>query len=187
MLDWLPIHARARARRRRGVIRNLLAWIELWFASAAGAWNEPLVDVAWCGALAAFAFAAYGYWRALGLASWLALALVYGLVSLPLIDAHVALAGYADLWLALTLGLATLAWVRWIIDGERGQLALATCLALCLPAIKIEGMVWLLCSAPSSRSISCRDAGAGRARRASRSCSSPACSSPARSGRSQVR
>jgi len=56
----------------------------------------------------------------------------------------VALAGYADLWLALTLGLATLAWVRWIVDGERGQLALAACLALCLPAIKLEGTVWLL-------------------------------------------
>ena len=123
---------------------ELLAWIELWFASAAGAWTEPLIDVAWCGALAAFAFAAYGYWRALGLASWLALGLVYVLVSLPLIDAHVALAGYADLWLALTLGLTTLAWVRWIIEGERGQLALAACLALCLPAIKLEGAVWLL-------------------------------------------
>jgi hypothetical protein len=32
------------------------------------------------------------------------------LVSLPLIDAHVALAGYADLWVAITLGLAVLAW-----------------------------------------------------------------------------
>jgi hypothetical protein len=122
----------------------LLAWVQLWFASAAGAWNEPLVDVAWCGALAAFSLAAYGYWRALALAPWLALALVYVLVSLPLIDAHVALAGYADLWLALALGLATLAWVRWIVDGERGQLALAACLALCLPAIKLEGTVWLL-------------------------------------------
>ena len=33
---------------------ELLAWIEVWFASAAGGWNEPLVDLAWCGALAAF-------------------------------------------------------------------------------------------------------------------------------------
>jgi len=144
MIDWLANPQLAARTAASWGYPELLAWMQLWFASAAGAWSEPLVDVAWCGALAAFSLAAYGYWRALGLVSWLALALIYVLVSLPLIDAHVALAGYADLWLALTLGLATLAWVRWIVDGERGQLALAACLALCLPAIKLEGTVWLL-------------------------------------------
>ncbi len=144
MIDWLGNPTLAARTAASWGYPELLAWVQLWFASAAGAWNEPLVDVAWCGALAAFSLAAYGYWRALALAPWLALALVYVLVSLPLIDAHVALAGYADLWLALALGLATLAWVRWIVDGERGQLALAACLALCLPAIKLEGTVWLL-------------------------------------------
>jgi hypothetical protein len=123
---------------------ELLAWVQLWFASAARVWNEPLVDVAWCGALAAFALAAYGYWRAAGLAPWIALVLVYGLVSLPLVDAHVALAGYADLWLAILLGFATLAWTRWMIARERGQWLLAVASALCLPAIKLEGTVWLL-------------------------------------------
>jgi hypothetical protein len=144
MLDWLANPQPALRTVASWGYPELLAWVQLWFASAAGAWNEPLVDVAWCGALAAFSLAAYGCWRALGLASWLALALAYVLVSLPLIDAHVALAGYADLWLALMLGLATLAWVRWIVGGERGQLALAACLMLCLPAIKLEGTVWLL-------------------------------------------
>ncbi|MET0229817.1 MAG: hypothetical protein ABW186_02680, partial [Rhodanobacteraceae bacterium] len=114
MTEWLarsqdPLRTQAAWR-----YPELLAWIEVWFASGASAWNEPLVDFAWCGALAAFAFAAYGYWRANRLAPWLALALVYALVSLPLVDAHVALAGYADLWLALTLGLVSLAWTRWL-------------------------------------------------------------------------
>lgn len=123
---------------------QLLAWIEIWFANGAGGWNEPLVDLAWCGALAAFAVAAYGYWRGLGLKPAVAIALVYALVSLPLIDAHVALAGYADLWLAVTLGLATLAWSRWLIFRERGQWLLGIGLALCLPVIKLEGAIWLL-------------------------------------------
>jgi len=144
MLDWLSHTDRDLRTAASWSYPELLAWVQLWFASAAGAWNEPLVGVTWCGALAAFALAAYGYWRALGLASWVALALVYGLVSLPLIDAHVALAGYADLWVALTLGLATLAWTRWLIGREPRQLALATGIALCLPVIKLEGMVWLI-------------------------------------------
>lgn len=123
---------------------ELLARLQLWFASAAGGWNEPLVDIAWCGALAAFALAAYGSWRQIGLAPWLAMTLVYALVSLPLVDAHVALAGYADLWIAVVLGLATLAWSRWLLLRERGQWLLAIGLALCLPSIKLEGAIWLL-------------------------------------------
>lgn len=123
---------------------ELLAWVQVWFASGAGGWNEPLVDLAWCGALTAFALAAYGYWRGFGLKPWVAIGLVYALVSLPLIDAHVALAGYADLWIAVTLGLATLAWTRWMIFRERAQWLLAVGLALCLPAIKLEGAIWLL-------------------------------------------
>jgi uncharacterized integral membrane protein len=44
----------------------------------------------------------------------------------------------------LTLGLASLAWTRWLIRRERGQWALAVAAALCLPLIKLEGTVWLL-------------------------------------------
>ena len=123
---------------------ELLAWLQVWFASGAGGWNEPLVDLAWSGALLAFALAAYGYWRGAGLHPLTALALVYALVSLPLIDAHVALAGYADLWVAVTLGLATLAWSRWLMTRERGQWLLGVGFALCLPALKLDGAIWLL-------------------------------------------
>jgi hypothetical protein len=144
MLDWLTHPDDALRTAASWNYPELLAWIQLWFAGGAMAWNEPLVDLAWCGALAAFALAAYGYWRALDLAPWIALALVYALVSLPLIDAHVALAGYADLWIAVTLGLASLAWSRWLIRRERGQWVLAIAAALCLPAIKLEGRIWLI-------------------------------------------
>lgn len=123
---------------------ELLAWIEIWFASAAAGWNEPLVNLAWCGALAAFGLAAYGYWRGMGLSSLIAIALVYALSSLPLLDVHVALAGYADLWLAVVLGLAALAWSRWLLMRARGQWLLAVALILCLPLIKLEGAVWAL-------------------------------------------
>jgi hypothetical protein len=143
MLDWLAHPGAALRTAASWNYPELLAWVQLWFAGGATAWIEPLVDLAWCGALAAFALAAYGYWRALDLAPWLALVLVYALVSLPLIDAHVALAGYADLWIAVTLGLASLAWSRWLIRRERGQWVLAIAAALCLPAIKLEGRVWL--------------------------------------------
>lgn len=144
MVDWLS-HPQAATRTMMAWnYPELLAWIEVWFASGAGGWNEPLVNLAWSGALAAFALALYGHARALGLQAGWAMVLVYALVSLPLIDTHVALAGYADLWIAVTLGLAVMAWTRWIRLRQPGQLLLAIALALCLPAIKLEGAVWLM-------------------------------------------
>jgi hypothetical protein len=145
MVDWL---AAAPGPARTMLAWNypeLVAWIEVWFASGAGGWNEPRVNLAWAGALAAFAAALYGHARGLGVPPWLAMALVYALVSLPLIDAHVALAGYADLWVAVVLGLALLAWADWLVFRRPGRWLLAVLLAACLPAIKLEGAIWLLC------------------------------------------
>ena len=143
MLDWLADPYAATRTAATSNYPELLPWIEVWFASGAGGWNEPLVNLAWSGALAAFLLAAYGYWRGTGLAALPALGLVFALASLPLLDAHVALAGYADLWIALTLGLALLAWSRWLLRRERGQWVLAIAFAACLPAIKLEGSIWL--------------------------------------------
>jgi hypothetical protein len=144
MIEWIAQPQAALRTAGAWSYPELLAWVQLWFASAAGAWNEPLVDLAWSGALCAFALAAYGCWRAFALPPWMALGLVYALVSLPLIDAHVALAGYADIWVAITLGLALLAWTHWLLFRERGQWVLALAIAFCLPMLKLEGTVWLL-------------------------------------------
>ena len=123
---------------------ELLAWVQIWFASAAGGWNEPLINTVWVGVLGAIGLASYGQWCALGIRPVIAMLLVYGLMSLPLLDAHAALAGYADLWLAAALGMAVLCWLRWIRQRNPGQLLLAAVFALSLPLIKLEGAVWLL-------------------------------------------
>lgn len=123
---------------------ELLAWVQIWFASAIGDWNEPLINTVWVGVLAAIGLASYGHWRALGLRPGMTMLLVYALLSLPLLDAHAALAGYADLWLAAAFGMAVLCWMRWIGQRNPGQLLLAAAFALSLPLIKLEGAVWLL-------------------------------------------
>jgi len=142
--DWLAQSALPQRTSAVWEYPELLAWIQVWFASAAGSWNEPFINIVWTGVLGAIALASYGQWRVLGLRPMFAMVLTYALVSLPLLGAHVALAGYADLWLAAVFGLVTLSWVRWIRRREPGQLALAIALALCMPYIKLEGAVWLL-------------------------------------------
>lgn len=145
MVDWLASAPRPVRTMLAWNYPELVAWIEVWFASGAGGWNEPLVNLAWPGALAAFATALYGHARTLGLAPWAAMALMYALVSVPLVDTHVVLAGYADIWLAVVLALAVLCWSRWLAFRDAGQWLLAVLLAACLPTIKLEGVIWLLC------------------------------------------
>lgn len=124
---------------------STLAWMQVWFASAAGGWIEQLVNLPWVVLWVALLLGHYGQWRALGLSRVSAALFVYVLGSLPLLDTHAALAGYADLWIAALFGFALLAWLRWQERRERDQLLLALVCAAVLPLIKLEGMVWLLC------------------------------------------
>lgn len=123
---------------------STLAWMQVWFASAAGGWIEPMVNLPWLALWVGLLCGHYGQWRTLGLSRAKALVGVYALGSLPLLDVHVALAGYADLWIATLLGFGALAWMRWIEQRDRGQLVIAAICALLLPALKLEGGVWLL-------------------------------------------
>jgi len=116
----------------------------VWFASAAGSWVEPLVNLPWFALWIGLLLGHYGQWRALGLPRPHSAVAVYLLGSLPLLSTHVALAGYADLWVATLFGFAALAWLRWQERGERDQLVLALICACALPLLKFEGMVWCL-------------------------------------------
>lgn len=118
-----------------------LPWALTWFAARAG-WIEPWVNLAWLGLWAALLTAHYGQWRALGVTMVHALAGVYLLGSLPLLDAHVALGGYADLWVAALMSLAGHAWLRWRETHERRQLLIVAGAVVLLPMLKLEGAVW---------------------------------------------
>lgn len=144
MHDWLTQPTREAYTSIAWSYPSTLAWLQVWFASAAGGWIEPMVNLPWFGLWLGLLIGHYGQWRALGLDRARALAAVYALGSLPLLDVHVALAGYADLWIATFLGFAVLAWLRWMQTRDRGQLAIAVICAAVLPLLKLEGAVWLV-------------------------------------------
>jgi hypothetical protein len=121
---------------------ELLSRIDLWLASASGAWNEAAIGLAWPALWLALLAGCYGQWRALGVVRLHAVVAVYALGSLPLINVHAALAGYADLWIATILVFSVLAWQRWLVRGERAQLVVCFALLAVLPLVKFEGMVW---------------------------------------------
>ena len=143
MLDWF----RSAGDAHSGVgwsYPTALPWLQVWFASAVGGWIEPVANLPWLVLWIGLLLLHYGQWRALGLDRVRAIGFVYVLGSLPLVTVHVALAGYADLWLGALLGAALLAWQRWRERQDRGQLLLAVACAVLLPWIKLEGAVWLL-------------------------------------------
>ncbi len=122
--------------------------IQVWLALGAGGWDDVWVNLAWPGCLGALGLAFYGQARNWGFNPLSALTGTWLLLSLPLLNVHTLLAGYADLWLAACHGLAAMALLLWLRDGDRRQGGLALLCLLALPLLKLEGTVWLLTFVP---------------------------------------
>lgn len=123
---------------------ELSSWLQLLLAQAHGSWEEPLLLLPWLALLVALLVGVYAFARRLGATALLAALAAYALTSMPLIGSHVALAGYLDLWVATAVVFALAAWLCWLREpGARGLLVLALGLALCLPLLKREGLIWL--------------------------------------------
>jgi hypothetical protein len=121
-----------------------LGRIETWFAAGAGCWCDPAFTVLWPTLWLALLLTLYGMLRGLGTSALVAVLAIYALGSLPLLDVHGAMAGYADLWLAAFFALGMLHWLRWQREHAPGACVLALAMILSLPAIKVEGAVWML-------------------------------------------
>lgn len=129
---------------------DAVSLLALWPTLAFGAWHEPVAHLPWLGAAVALSLGFYGQARLWGASPLVALIFVWLLLSLPMLDTHVALAGYADLWLAAVFGLAVCALLQWARTGDRWQGVLALLLALACPWIKREGLVWALLLIPAA-------------------------------------
>lgn len=140
-----------------GSVYTIEAWtypytvplLALWPTLAYGAWNETAANLPWLGCALALGLGFYGQARLWGASALTALVFTWLLLSLPLLDTHVALAGYADLWLAVVFGLAAIAFFQWMRNGDRRQAALALLLLAFCPLVKLEGAVWVLLFIPA--------------------------------------
>ncbi|MEO6928799.1 MAG: hypothetical protein ABI190_06490, partial [Casimicrobiaceae bacterium] len=107
-------------------------------------WNDVLMNVPWWMLGVAFPIALYGALRRIDFDALAALAGAAVIASVPLLDVHVALAGYADLPMAAYFTLAALALLRALQTRDRGDIAVAIVFAIACPMIKTPGIVWLL-------------------------------------------
>jgi len=123
--------------------------IPYWAALSLGHWSETLVNLPVLFAGIAIGMALYGQCREYGLSIAASLISCYLLFSIPLFGTHLALAGYADIWMAGFTGLGFVALIRGAgLHDEPGkwglQLTLGFLMVLFSIWVKNEGAVWLL-------------------------------------------
>ncbi len=122
--------------------------LQTWVSLSIGRWDESLINLPWLLCCMGLVTAFYGQARAAGSTIITAMVFTYMLLSMPLLGTHVALAGYADLFLGACYCAAIMAFHNWTLSRERGQALLATVFALFCSLIKNEGFFWLLTFLP---------------------------------------
>lgn len=118
--------------------------LALWVVTALGYWSETLVNLPtlFCGI--ALGLALYGECREYGVARWQSALAAWLLLSIPLVGAHLSLAGQADIWMAGFTGLGFVALVAGLTRKIPWYLVLGLCMTAMGIATKVEGVVWLL-------------------------------------------
>jgi hypothetical protein len=122
--------------------------LQVWSCVALGRWDDSAMNWPWLLTLIALAISAYGVLRDRGSAALGALVGCWLIVSLPLLDVQVALAGYPDLMLATVYALAALALYRWSLRRDWRDACVAVILGLSCPLIKLPGAFWAITIVP---------------------------------------
>lgn len=115
--------------------------IQLWGMLGAGAVDQNYSSLPWLFAPLAFALALYGHLRLLGTSTLLATIACYVFLSLPFVNVHSALAGYADIWLAIYFGAAVLCLQEWQRNKCSSWAALTVIFSFACTQLKLPGLV----------------------------------------------
>ena len=118
-----------------------LPLISVWTMLGAQTAAHPWLNLPWLLLLLALASAFFGHLRLLQVPGWLSVAAVFMLVSMPYLDVHLVLAGYADLWLAGAFSLAVFCLHAGERAGNRTYTLLALLLGLFCSQLKVPGLM----------------------------------------------
>jgi len=121
---------------------------QVWSALLLGRWDDALINLPWWLTAVAFGVAIYGFLRQQEMEALFALVGAWLVLSLPIFDAHVALAGYADLAMSTYFTLTALAAFRAVRTRSAADALLALLLGCACILIKNPGKVWLLMLLP---------------------------------------
>lgn len=123
--------------------RSYLSYLTLWLSLAVGQWDEGISLLSWLMAIVAIMFGMIGQLRAIGLPSIMIVISALILLLIPILDSHIALPGYADLWVAafVVLGVASL--YHWAVYKNNWQFVLSLMMILSCYLVKSQsGTIW---------------------------------------------
>lgn len=115
---------------------------QVWSSLAMNQWDDSHMNLPWWLVGIAIVLLLYGFFRGQRFQQLPALAAAWIVTSLPILNTHIALAGYADLPLAAYLTTAALAGYRWLGNRSRHDAAVALLCTLALPTLKNPGIIW---------------------------------------------
>lgn len=116
--------------------------LQVWMGVALGGWSETAVNLPWVLTGLALLLLFFGGAVLAGASPATAAVFTYLLGSLPLLNSHIAFAGYADLLLGTCYLAALQALLLWSGNRNTPPLILASLLAVTAMAIKNEGFFW---------------------------------------------
>src|SRR5205085_11847354 len=122
--------------------------VQVWTLGRSSMWNDAVLGVTWLGLYCAFGI---GFaWQLHRMLSYWPLAVggAYVVLSLPFLDTHVALAGYADFPLSVLYCFAFMSAIAWERFHRRGDAVVAIAFVAMLPFFKRPGIAWALTFAP---------------------------------------
>lgn len=131
---------------------NAVSDIAIWASIFSGGWLSGAASLPWAAAGIALSLSVFGVLRLSGMGSLVAGFGALMAASLPLLDMHKALAGYGDIWVALTSGLGLSLLLSWAskVKAPRqkaslmeASVGLGMVLLLIGTQIKLEGWLWL--------------------------------------------
>jgi hypothetical protein len=123
--------------------------LQVWMSFSLGRWDDSLMNLPWLQCAIALGLAFYGQARRLQMPPLFAMMFTYFLLSLPMLDTHVALAGYADLFMGAFYSLTAMAFFQWARTRDRWQGTAALLLGLGCAFIKQPGILWVLTFLPA--------------------------------------
>ncbi|MDR2172710.1 MAG: hypothetical protein LBE32_00630 [Burkholderiales bacterium] len=126
-----------------------LPLLQAWMCVAIGEWNDVLMNLPWWAMLLALTLAVYGFMRKMEVGSFASLITAWLVASLPLLNAHVALAGLPDLPLAGAFTLTALSLVRWAHSRQWLDLFCALLFALIAAMLWPTAYLWLTLLLPA--------------------------------------
>lgn len=123
--------------------------LQTWMSLILGRWDDALMNLPWPMLALAGGLAFFGQARLAGVGPLGAAFFTYLLLSLPLLNLQIALAGYSDIFMGIYYLAAVMAFYQWCDTRVIWQGILFLVFALTCLLIKNEGFFWLLTFLPA--------------------------------------